>query len=212
VAVALASGGPLLAVALAGCDPLAGSDYVGEPLFTVHGTFASKANAPGAPVGGVALLWQDAHGAGGPGIAATAVPVSIEFPAAFDVSVPAPPPEGARFSLGGAVLAEAYVYVVGDVNAPRTTTRGMDRDHVLVWAAGDVEAGSPEAEYVGGPMTAGYHLRRFQPVAVVAKAQAMLIERCVAGGGLRAACETRRAYQLEAITDAAPLRIEVSPP
>ncbi len=202
----------VVAVALAGCDPLAGSDYVGQPMFTLQGTFASKANAPASPVGGVALLWQDAHGAGGPGVAATAVPVAIEFPAAFDVSVPAPPPEAARFSFGGVALAEAYIYVVADVAEPRVTTRGMDRDHVLVWAAADIDAGTPAADYLGGAMAAGYHLRRFQPASEVPAAQRQLIERCVEGGALRPACETRRAYRLEPITDAAPLRIEVSPP
>lgn len=202
------------AALLAGCDPLAGSDYVGQPMFTLKGSFASKANAPTSSVGGVALLWQDAQGAGGPGVAATTVPVSIEFPAAFDVAVPGPPPAGARFALGAGEpeLAEAYVYVVADVSAPRQSTRGMDREHVLVWASGDVAEGSPSAGYLGGPMTAGYHLRRFQPMAAVAPAQRVLIERCVASGAARGACETRRAYQLEAITDEARLAIEVSPP
>lgn len=201
-------------MALAGCDPLAGSDYVGQPMFTLQGTFASKANAPASPVGGVALLWQDTRGAGGPGVAATAVPVSIEFPAAFDVSVPAPPPGAARFVLGAGEpqLAEAYVYVVGDVAAPRQTPRGTDREHVLVWASADVSEGTLAAGYLGGAIAAGYHLRRFQPVSEVGPAQRLLIERCVADGAPREACETRRAYQLEAITDEAPLRIEVSPP
>jgi hypothetical protein len=204
----------LAALVLAGCDPLAGSDYVGQPEFTLKGSFASKANAPTSAVGGVALLWQDAQGAGGPGVAATTVPVSISFPAAFDVSVPGPPPEAARFAIGAGEpqLAEAYVYVVADVKAPRQSPRGMDREHVLVWASADVTAGSPSADYLGGPMTAGYHLRRFQPMAAVAPAQRSLIERCVANGAARGACETRRAYQLEAITDEANLSIEVSPP
>lgn len=205
----------VVAVALlVGCDPLAGSDYVGQPMFTLQGTFASKANAPSSPVGGVALLWQDAQGAGGPGVAATTVPVSIEFPAAFDVAVPGPPPAVARFRIGAGEpeLAEAYVYVVADVKAPRQTPRGMDREHVLVWAGADVTQGSPSAMYLGGAVSAGYHLRRFQHMDTVTPPQRVLIERCVAGGAARGACETRRAYQLEAITDEARLSIEVSPP
>jgi len=205
----------VVAVALlAGCDPLADSDYVGQPMFTLQGTFASKANAPSSPVGGVALLWQDARGAGGPGVAATAVPVSVKFPAAFEVSVPGPPPEAARFTLGAGEpeIAEAYVYVVADVKAPRQTTRGMDRAHVLVWASAEVAAGSPTAGYLGGPVGAGYHLRRFQPMDAVLPQQQVLIDRCVANGAAREACVTRRAYQLEAITDEARLSIEVSPP
>ena len=196
---------------VAGCDPLADSDYVGQPLFTLTGSFAESANAPAGPVAGVALFWQDAHGAGGPGIAATAVPVSVAFPAAFSVAVPAPPPEAARWSFGdGVSIAEAYVYMVGDVHAPRATPLGSDRTHVLVWASADVGPGTPAADYLGGPMAAGYHLRRFQAAATVGAAQARLIDACTAHGDRRAACETRRAYQLQPITDQDHLRIEVA--
>lgn len=204
--------GILLVALAAGCDPLASSDYVGQPLITLTGTFASTTTAPASPVGGVALLWQDSAGPGGPGVAATTVPVSIEFPAAFTVAVPTPPPVAARFVVDDVELAEAYIYVVSDVGAPRRTTRGTDRTHVLVWASGDVAAGSRAADYLGGAMTAGYHLRRFEPVHAVGPAQAQLIERCVASGAIRSACETRRAYQLHDISDGDPLQIAVSPP
>lgn len=199
----------VLLAALAGCDPLAGNDYVGQPLITVHGTFAAT-GAPGTPLGGVALLWQDANGPGGPGVAATTVPVSLEFPAAFELRVPAPPPVEARFAVDGVELAEAYIYVVGDLAQPRRTTRGTDRAHVLVWASGDVVEGSRAADYLGGPMTAGYHLRRFEPTHQVGIVQAALIDRCVQSGALESACATRRAYQLRAAGDGDSLRIVVS--
>ena len=99
--------------------------------------------------------------------------------------MPAPPPVAARFASTTSSSAEAYIYVVGDVGAPRRTTRGTDRTHVLVWASRDVGAGTRAADYLGGPLTAGYHLRRFEPVAGVGQAQAQLIERCVASGALR---------------------------
>jgi hypothetical protein len=196
---------------LAGCDSLADSDYVGQPLFTLSGSFAEGANAPAGPVAGVALFWQDAHGAGGPGIAATAVPVSVAFPAAFSVAIPAPPPEAARFGFGdGVMIAEAYVYMVGDVHAPRQTPLGSDRTHVIVWASADVAAGTPAADYLGGPITAGYHLRHFALATTVGAAQAQLIDACAATGARRSACATRRAYQLQPIIDEDRLRIEVA--
>lgn len=198
-------------LALVGCDPLAGNDYVGKPLITIRGTFA-QTGAPGAPLGGVALLWQDANGPGGPGVAATTVPVALEFPAAFELSVPTPPPVAARFTVDGVQLAEAYIYVVGDLAAPRRTTRGTDRSHVLVWASADIADGTRAAEYLGGPITAGYHLRRFLPTHVVGVLQHALIDRCVQSGALESACATRRAYQLEAVDDADALRISVSAP
>ena len=201
----------ILVAALAGCDPLAGSDYVGKPLITIRGTFAATAS-PGAPLGGVALLWQDANGPGGPGVAATTVPVSLQIPASFELDVPTPPPVAARFTVDGVQLAEAYIYVVGDLAQPRKTTRGTDRGHVLVWASADVAADSRAADYLGGPMAAGYHLRRFEPTHQIGAVQASLIDRCVQSGALESACATRRAYQLRPADDADSLRIAVTAP
>lgn len=202
------------AFAAAACDSLANSDYVGQPLFTLTGTFDATSTAPASPVGGVALLWQDPVGAGGPGVAASAVPVAISFPATFRVDVPEPPPVVARFTFADSdvAIAEAYVYVVADTLATPLAPAGSDRVHVLVYATGDVAAGTLAADYLGGPIRAGYHLRRFAPVATPATAQAAMIARCVASGAATTACATRRAYQLGAIADDDPLRIAVTPP
>lgn len=205
---------PLACLALlAGCDALAGRDFVGEPMFTLRGTVLSRASANADGVEGIALMWQDASGAGGPGVAVTTVPIAIEFPAQFRATVPVPPPDAARFSFGdaGVALAEAYVYVVADAGAPRPAPLGVDRAHVLVYASGDVAAGTLAADYLGGPLAAGYHLRRFTPVQAPGPAQQGLIERC-AGVAPRHACEVRRAYQLAATGDDEPLRIVVDAP
>ncbi len=191
-------------VLLAACDPLAGGDYVGEPLFILEGTLS----APDDRVGGVALLWQDPSGAGGPGVETTAVPVALAFPAAFKVSIPAPPPPAVRFELDGISLAEAYVYAVVDPAAERPEPRGLARTHVVVFAASEVPEGSAAAAYLGGPLAAGYHLRSYAPVATP-RAQATLIERCIAAGWKRRACEVRRAYDLGPAADDAELLIQV---
>src|SRR5262249_42945379 len=111
---------------LPACDSLAGSDYVGLPLFTLHGTFEITANAPDDALGGIALLWQDSVSAGGPGVVTTTVPVALTFPATFHVDVPVPPPPAVRFGFDDAdvQLAEAYLYVVADATAARPTPRG----------------------------------------------------------------------------------------
>ncbi len=199
---------------LAGCDPLADGGYVGEPMFTLTGTFAATTAAPDDPVGGLALLWQDSVGAGGPGVAATTVPVAIEFPSTFRVAVPLPPPEIARFTFDDSdvELSEAYVFVVADPAAPRPTPRGLDRAHVLIYASGDVAAGTQAADYLGGPVAGGYHLRRFAPVVTPGPAQRAMIERCVASGATQPACDVRRRYALAAAPDDEYLRIVVSPP
>ena len=201
-------------VALVGCDALANTDYVGQPLFTLEGTLAVPATAAEDHVGGLALLWQDSAGAGGPGAASTSVPVAIEFPSKFRAAVPVPPPEVARWRFADAdvELAEGYVVVVADAAAPVPDPRGTDRVHVLVYATADVEAGTLAADYLGGPISAGYHLRRFAVAPAAAAAQAELIERCVASGAMRTACVARRAYRLGPIADDDRLRIAVTSP
>ena len=202
-----------LLVGLAGCDSLAAGDYVGEPLFTLQGTFATTANAPDDPLGGVALLWQDTRSADGPGVATTVVPVAIQFPASFRVDIPVPPPEAAKFTFpdSDVQIAEAYVFVV-ETSGAKVTPRGGERIHAVVWASADVTAGSQAADYLGEAVGAGYHLRRFTPVTTAGTGQRTLIERCVADGGARHGCEARRAYQLAAVSDRDRLAITVAPP
>jgi hypothetical protein len=200
--------GGLIVCVLAACDPLADSRYVGDPLFTLVGTVSTGSSDA---VGGVALMWQDTAGAAGPGVAATTVPVSLEFPTTFRVSVPLPPPDVARFAFGdGDVeLAEAYVFIVAEHDAAHPTARGLDRGHALIWASADVFAGSLAADYLGGPVTAGYHLRRFVFVSEPALAQRTMIERCAVASPATA-CSTRRGYALVAAADDEQLRIVVS--
>jgi len=200
---------PVLATA---CDSLAGGDYVGEPLITLAGTFAPT-SAPPAEVGGIALLWQDAEGSGGPGKAIVAVPVSIEFPTRFAVQVPAPPPDDVTFAFAdGTRLAECYVYVVADDTDTRQFL-GADRTHALVWTAGDVSAGTAAAAYLGGAVTAGYHLRRYTTSPQMSPEQQTLVDRCTERGEPVDACAARHHYQLTPpIAEDEPLRIVLWPP
>ena len=140
------------------------------------------------------------------------VPVSIEFPAAFAVEVPAPPPDAVMFAFADNLpLAECYVYVVGDGDALRLL--GADRTHALVYATYDVADGTAAAAYLGGPMSAGFHLRRFAATSEPSPQQATLIDRCTAGGGSHDACLARHLYQLsQPVTEDEPLRIVLYPP
>jgi len=204
----------LLVVSLvAGCDSLAASDYVGEPLFTLQGNFATTANAPEDPLGGIALLWQDTRSADGPGVATTVVPVAIQFPASFRVDIPVPPPDAAVFTFpdSDVQIAEAYVFVV-ETSGGKIVPHGGERVHAVVWASGDVADGTQAADYLGGPISAGYHLRAFTQVTTAGMGQRTLIERCVSDGAARHACEARRAYQLQGAGDQDRLTITVAPP
>lgn len=198
----------VLCLLLAGCDSLADREYVGEPMFTLRGTFVATGEVP--DVRGLALMWQDSGGAGGPGIAATTLPVEIEFPSTFRIAIPLPPPAHVRFAFDDVELAEAYVFVVEDPEAERPVARGLDRAHAVVFASADVAADSPAADYLGGPLAAGYHLRRYTTNAPAA-AQLVMIDRCIASGATAAACKARRAYQLAQAGDDEALRIVVTP-
>jgi len=197
----------VLASLTTGCDPLADNTYVGEPMFTLKGTLVTTAkDSPAA--GGLALAWQDAGGAGGPGVAMTVVPAKTEL-ATVTISVPLPPPAAGRFAFDdGVELAEAFVLLVEDPDAPRPVSRGIVRDRVVVFAAGDVAAGTQAADYFGGPLAAGYHLRRIG--GAPGASQQVMIDRCVAAGATRAACAARRNYQLAPAADDEPVRIVVS--
>jgi hypothetical protein len=196
------------ALATTGCDPLADNTYVGEPLITLEGSFSETIRTIHVD-GKLALLWQDADTAGGPGAHVIVVPFALGSLGTFTAPVPVPPPPGAMFGFddAGPELAEAYVHLVTHV--PITTSEfdlGLDPVHVLVFAQRDIVDGDA-AGYLGGAVTAGYHLRRFTPTNTPGPAQRQLIERCVANTGNRAACETRRGYQLDADNDGAALRI-----
>jgi hypothetical protein len=193
---------------VAGCDALAGDNYVGTPLISLSGSFASPGTGPGASLGGVALEWQDPATPNGPGIAVTVLPVAIAFPDAFRVDVPTPPPQPARFALGGIELAEAYVDLVADASVPRPQPCGRDRGHALVYASEDVPAGSLAADYLGGPVAAGYHLRSYAATTTPGAAQQQMIARCT-DWGAAAACQTQRAYQLGTANDTDPLVIDI---
>jgi len=197
-----------IAIVAGGCDPLVDGSYTGRPLFTLDGTL-SEATRPHEVDAKLALLWQDPETAGGPGIVAQAIPYALAAPNSFSADVPAKPPNAAWFAFddGGPRLGEAYVHLVTHV--PVTTSDfdlGLDQLHVLVYAADDVVGGSA-SEYLGGDVTAGYHLRLFTATTTPGPAQRELIDRCIANTGDPIACERRRAYRLDPVDDATPLRI-----
>jgi len=198
----------LLAVVTSACDPLVDDTYTGRSLFTLEGTLA-EAMRPHDADPALALLWQDPGTAAGPGVEAAEIPFTLDALGSFTAQIPAKPPAGAWFAFddGGPRLGEAYLHVVTQV--PITTADvdlGLDPVHVIVYADGDVVGGAA-SDYLGGDVTAGYHLRRFMATAQPGAGQRELIARCVANTGDHDACAVRRAYRLDPIGDTAALRI-----
>jgi hypothetical protein len=180
-------------------------------MFSLTGTLVT-ATRQTPEAGGIALAWQDPGGAGGPGVATTIVPAETELPATVRIAVPLPPPPAARFAFDDSdvELAEAFVLLVDDPALPRPTPQGIARDRVLVFATGDVAEGTQAANYFGGAMPAGYHLRKLGH-GELGTAQRLMIDRCVASGAAQAACNARRDYQLEPADDGGAVRIVVGP-
>jgi hypothetical protein len=198
----------VVVLAAIGCQPLADLTYEGEAMFTLEGTL-SESNRPLQVDAKLALLWQDPLGAGGPGLHVTPIPFRIGSLGAFTASVPIRPEPAVRcrFDDGGPELAEAYFHMVTAV--PLATSRadlGVDLHHVLIFAESDVTGGDA-ADYLGGPVSAGSHLRQFTVASTPGPAQRQLIERCVVATDDRAVCEVRRGYQLQPVDDGTPLTI-----
>jgi hypothetical protein len=115
----------------------------------------------------------------------------------------------AQFGLGGIELAEAYVDLVADATQPRPQPCGRDRGHALIYASDDVPAGSLAADYLGGPVAAGYHLRSYAPTTTPGAAQQQMIARCTGWGATPLACQAQRDYQLGAAGDTDPLVVDI---
>ena len=205
--MALAAACALLAV---GCSPLADDTFVGQPLITLHGQFTND-DTPIEVANEIGLLWQDPGGTIGPGFAVTPLPYVTSL-GTFKTSVPIEPPPNTyeTFADHGPGIAEAYIHVV--VAAPIENTQydlGQDQTHVLIYAKEDVDDGDA-ADYLGGPVPAGYHLRTFTATTMPGEAQQQLIEHCIDDTGDIASCTARREYQLGPAFDGALLDVMVT--
>jgi hypothetical protein len=198
----------LLVVAASACDPLVDNGYTGQPLFTLQGTLA-EAMRPHDAAAELALLWQDPATAAGPGVETAVLPFQLDALGSFTADIPVQPAGEAWFAFddGGPRLGEAYLHVVSQVPvASSDFDLGLDPVHVVVYADADVVGGAA-ADYLGGDVTAGYHLRRFAATAEPGAAQRQLIARCAANTADPDACAARRAYRLDPIDDETALRI-----
>ena len=96
------------------------------------------------------------------------VPITGSFPASFQLELfDAPPPEALLPTADGHALAFGWIMAVeedADLVFDFTVEEGFDEilgiseRHVIVYADSDVPADSPWGQYLGGAITAGYHL------------------------------------------------------
>jgi hypothetical protein len=151
-----------------GCDSQVAPDYPGEPLVTLQGQVTSTSRLP-LPQLSVGLLWQR-----GPPPStddeqlATQAAIQGEFPAEFILRLYHPAPEAARLPLrtGEVRVARANAAVLPmDVAQPTATfsnvsniAYALDTQHWFVFLEKDVPTNSLTEWWLGGALSAGYHL------------------------------------------------------
>jgi hypothetical protein len=161
------------------CQPQADTNYLGEPLVTLHGHVVGSGDPSSLEA---AMLWQR----GDPPTSndeelATRAPVQTGFPATFTVHLYQPPPAAARRTLAPgevtwaranaaavpAGVPAAFVGILaagGDMSPSASTQYGIDADHWVMYLASDVPQSSLTAWWLGAALPAGFHLLR---VAVI---------------------------------------------
>jgi hypothetical protein len=176
---------------VAACDAQVDGTYAGEAYVRLRGV--AVAFDADVAIDGAMARWTSQSGAqldAGP-----TTPLPLEWsPPALAVPVVSLPPDDARFGFAGepARIAEATLFVThGD------KVVGEALDIALVYVDADVAAGSMAANYLGGAVASGFHLRDVRPTANLTPAQADLALRC----GDTAACEQPRLYRLVPIPD-----------
>jgi hypothetical protein len=151
-----------------GCDSQVDPDYPGEALVSLHGQVTSTSTLP-LPQVEVGLLWQR-----GPPPStddeqlATKAAVQGEFPAQFILRLYHPAPEAARQSLRTGEVrfarANAAVLPVGIATANAAFSNvssiayALDTVNWFLFLEADVPENSLTEWWLGGALSAGYHL------------------------------------------------------
>lgn len=146
------------ALLAAACDPQATTDYAGEPMAQVRGVMSSAVTE--VPDGLVPIIFWQGSSYG------TQVDVVVRFPSSFTLDLYQPPPDEALFDfpamsdrpdeirLGFGSIELLPFAVAEDGRYPL----GVAERHMLLYAEGDMAAGTLGADYVGAVLPAGYHL------------------------------------------------------
>lgn len=157
-----------LAVLAAACDAQTGDEYRGEPLADLHGVVSNE--LPRAPENlRLMVVWLAEIGQED-AFAVQGAHLSGQFPFRFRLEIFEPPPAGAinDFSRGGTMPGETRIgtaYLIAaaadaTLTDPGEGPVGGSEEHVLVWIEEDVLPGSRGERFVGGALSAGYHLMR----------------------------------------------------
>ncbi len=151
----------LLLSLLAACDSQVDGDHNGTPLASLTGNVQNQRTGPIGSDAEVVIVWMNSSGS--PDVsAAETVPVTGNFPAAFELSIYEPPIDALINNYGDSKMGVALI-VSANVDADLSSDEGegvlgMDPDHLLVYLPEDVAAGSTVATILRGTPKAGFHI------------------------------------------------------
>jgi hypothetical protein len=153
----------LVTSAIAGCDAQVDSTHNGTALAQIEGTVRNQ-RTQSVGDAEVAIVWRNTE------LIQYLMPAEIvdvqgNFPAAFRISVYAPPPDALlnvttdnhRFGVA-TIFAGKPGIDYADPDSVEQNALGMDPDHWLVYLPEDVAAGSVLATLLRGTPHAGFHL------------------------------------------------------
>ena len=145
------------------CDSQNPGEYRGETLAAVSGDVQNDSGTP-MPNAQATLIWVN-FARDGDLVVGEQVPVTGTFPAHFTLSLYQPPAEEVMMAEPGEMnsrIAVAFIAAVppefdlgsGSLQGPL----GLSERHALLYAEGDVDAGSLTGQWLGGEIPAGYHI------------------------------------------------------
>lgn len=163
----------LLPCVMFACSAQKGQDYAGESLAAVRGN-VNTASAPAPAHAKVIMVWNN-FAKNGDTSASIAVTATGTFPANFTMDIVSVPPVEQRndFTRGGTLPDEtrvgvAAIYAVDPAVTAvddETQVLGLVEDYVVVYAEHDVSPGTFAATFLGGTLSAGFHLMKVDHVA-----------------------------------------------
>jgi hypothetical protein len=147
--------------AIPGCDALVDGGHRGEPLAQVS-ISVQDIRTRSADGVDVVVLWQNNEGS--PDIAgAESVSVAGNFPTQFQLSIYEPPEHALRFGSGENLGIALIVALPKGTDTSRASTVfdkaiGVEKNHLLVWASGELPATDSWPYLLHNNPTAGFHI------------------------------------------------------
>ncbi|WP_437567165.1 hypothetical protein [Sorangium sp. So ce542] len=156
---------------LLACDAQVDPEYRGEPLATIQGAIVDEGGSTGGHLRTAILNYNFlVNDFGHTDIA----PVVGSFPAEFRIDLNVPPPAEVLndFTRGGARPSESrfstgYIAVLKeglDPNVDPASIAGLAEEYMLVYVETDVQPGTQSERFLGGALSAGYHLMKWAPM------------------------------------------------